>query len=121
MRNIDEKIEKWIDEHIRVEDKVDCDRYLPAIKEWGRKVAKTFYDEGRKDEMESLDCFTRMHQEMCHRYVEASKSGDPEAARILEDVKAFERMMDTYMNAEMMNYKFIDRRFYDFIGRVGKW
>ena len=73
------------------------------------------------DEMESLDCFTRMHQEMCHRYVEASKSGDPESARILEDVKAFERMMDTYMNAEMMNYKFIDRRFYDFIGRVGKW
>ena len=116
MKDIDEKIERWIDEHIRVEGN-DGDRNLPAIKEWGRKVAKTFYDKG----VDGLDAFTRMHQEMCHRYVEASKSGDPEAARILEDVKAFERMMDTYMNAEMMNYKFIDRRFYDFIGRVGKW
>lgn len=108
MRDIDEKIERWIDEHIRVESN-DGDRNLPAIKEWGRKVAKTFYDKG----VNGLDAFTRMHQEMCHRYVEACKRGDPESGRILEDVKEFERMMLEYMKAEMIGYEFVDRKFLD--------
>jgi hypothetical protein len=114
MKDIDEKIERWIDEHTYAKGN-DSDRYLPAVREWGRKVAKTFYDEGRKDEMESLDCFTRMHQEMCHRYVEASKRDDPDAGQILEEIKAFEKMMGTYMNAEILNYKFVDKKYYDFV------
>ena len=110
MKDIDEKIERWIDEHSHVnwEEETKA-RYLPAVREWGSKVAKTFYYEG----VNGLDAFTRMHQEMCHRYVEASKRDNPDAGRILEDIKAFERMMLEYMKAEMVGYEFVDRKYLD--------
>ena len=46
---------------------------------------------------------------MCHWYVEESKK-DPDGFRrqdVMNDIKAFERMVEKYMGAKMEDYRFV--------------
>lgn len=112
MIDIEKQIEDWIDAHIEGDPE---NKHRPAIKEWGKLLAKYFYDKGVEDGIESMEGFTRMHQEMCHRFMDTCKMDPDNPVRnvILKDVQEFERMMEDYMDAEMRNYRFVKKFNYD--------
>lgn len=112
MKDIDKQIEDWINSHIQGDPE---NKYRPAVAEWGKLLAKYFYEQGYNDGQEGLDCFTRMHQEMCHRFIEICKKDPDSPIRnvILNDVKEFERMMEDYMDAEMRDYRFVKKFDFD--------
>jgi hypothetical protein len=112
MKDIDKQIEDWIEAHIEGDPK---NEYRPAVAEWGKLIAKYFYNKGVEDSIDSMEGFTRMHQEMCHRFMETCKKDPDSPIRnvILNDIKEFERMMEDYMDAEMREYRFMKKFDFD--------